>query len=89
MTRLYLRVRGRVQGVGFRMFVLENARRLGLAGWVRNRTDGSVEMEVQGRNEDLARFKNMIKTGHPFARVDSMEEKDLKPVTEAAPFEIR
>jgi len=71
------------------MFVLENARRLGLAGWVRNLPDGGVEMEVQGGSELLIRFKDMIKTGHPFARVKSMEEKELGPAQETTPFEIR
>jgi len=71
------------------MFVLENARRLGLAGWVRNLPDGSVEMEVQGESEPLIRFKDMIKTGHPFARVKSMEEKNVAPERETTPFEIR
>jgi acylphosphatase len=43
-----LRIRGHVQGVGFRMYVVRKAREQGLSGWVRNRTDGSVEAEVQG-----------------------------------------
>lgn len=43
-----LRIRGQVQGVGFRMYVTRKARQLGLSGWVRNRLDGSVEAEVQG-----------------------------------------
>ena len=71
------------------MFVLENARRLGLAGWVRNLPDGSVEMEVQGESEPLIRFKDMMKTGHPFARVKSMDEKKLALGQETTPFEIR
>ena len=43
-----LRISGQVQGVGFRMYMVRKARELGLAGWVRNRLDGSVEAEVQG-----------------------------------------
>ncbi|MGQ0752799.1 MAG: acylphosphatase [Betaproteobacteria bacterium] len=43
-----LRISGHVQGVGFRMYVARKARELGLAGWVRNRRDGSVEAEIQG-----------------------------------------
>jgi acylphosphatase len=54
--RLRATVRGRVQGVGFRWFVQENARHLELSGWVRNATDGSVELEVEGNEAAIARF---------------------------------
>lgn len=43
-----LRITGRVQGVGFRMYMVRKGRELGLTGWVRNRLDGSLEAEVQG-----------------------------------------
>ena len=47
-TRIHLRIRGKVQGVGFRWFVREQARRCDLAGWVRNNPDGSVELAARG-----------------------------------------
>ena len=47
-ARYSITVRGRVQGVGYRFFVREQARALGLTGWVRNEVDGCVSMEVQG-----------------------------------------
>ena len=50
MTR-HLSIRGRVQGVGFRFFVQRNAEKHGITGWVRNRTDGSVEAMLQGPEE--------------------------------------
>jgi acylphosphatase len=48
MTRLYAVIEGYVQGVGFRAFVQDQAIRLGLSGWVRNRWDGSVEVVAEG-----------------------------------------
>jgi hypothetical protein len=48
MHRLHAVVHGRVQGVGFRYFVMREARALGLSGWVRNQADGSVEVEAEG-----------------------------------------
>lgn len=65
-------VRGRVQGVGFRWFARERARRLGLAGWVRNREDGSVEAAVSGRDEDVKAFLAMLAAGPSGARVDDV-----------------
>lgn len=63
-------VTGRVQGVGFRAFVLQQAAELGLAGWVRNRPDGAVEAEAVGRETQLAQFVEALKAGPRFARVE-------------------
>lgn len=73
-TRIHLRIRGKVQGVGFRWFVREQARRCGLAGWVRNNLDGSVELEVGGEEECLARFRAAVEVGPPNSRVEHIEE---------------
>ncbi len=51
--RLRVRINGRVQGVGFRHFVMTRARELELNGWVRNARDGAVVVEAEGRREDL------------------------------------
>ena len=56
-SRLHARVIGRVQGVGFRYFVMSAATELGLVGWVRNRRDGSVEVLAEG---DVDQLKNLI-----------------------------
>lgn len=67
--RVRLEVTGRVQGVGFRWFTREKARRWGLAGWVRNRPDGSVEILAEGGREALEGFIEMIQSGPPGSSV--------------------
>ena len=67
------RVRGRVQGVSFRASLAEEARRLGLAGWVRNRRDGSVEFVAGGRSADVEALLAWARRGPPAARVDELE----------------
>ena len=52
-VRKHIYFYGRVQGVGFRYYAVQKAGQLGLAGWVRNRYDGSVEMEVEGAKTDI------------------------------------
>ena len=64
------RIQGRVQGVGFRAFVCDRARELGLRGWVRNRADGSVEAAAAGPEAALDRLGPLLLQGPPRARVD-------------------
>lgn len=72
--RVRLLVSGRVQGVGFRWFVREAARRYRLPGWVRNRTDGAVEIEVSGDDGAYREFLDTVREGPPGARVDDVQE---------------
>lgn len=74
-----LSVVGRVQGVGFRMFVAETARTEGLQGWVRNLPDGGVEIVAEGDAEALARFEWRVWQGPPGAHVDDVETEDVLP----------
>ena len=69
MPRLQLEVTGVVQGVGFRWFTREAARRLGLAGWVRNKANGSVEILVDGSEALLERFIDEVSRGPEGAAV--------------------
>jgi len=69
----HLRITGRVQGVGFRWFVRERADALGLAGWVKNRSDGSVELLVSGDALASEQFLAAVRRGPPHARVDAIE----------------
>ena len=64
-----VRVEGRVQGVGFREACVDRARSLQLAGWVRNRLDGSVETLLQGSPDALTRMQAWLERGPPAACV--------------------
>lgn len=88
LTRLQLIVSGHVQGIGYRWFVREQASQLGLTGWVRNRADGTVEIEAEGEGEALIEFAGILKTRHPYARVDDIRKKAL-PAQNSTAFEIR
>jgi acylphosphatase len=78
LARRYV-IGGRVQGVGFRFFTEAAARRDGIHGWVRNRPDGSVEIEVEGEAEAIERFERHVRHGPPGARVESVEVDEQVP----------
>ncbi len=77
-ARNYL-VSGRVQGVCYRMATVEQARRLGLTGWVRNLADGRVEVYACGSRAALDTLQAWLHQGPPMARVDSVGVSDSKP----------
>ena len=68
-----LRIEGRVQGVGYRVFVERNAIALGLDGWVRNRRDGGVEAVVSGSIDAVDELIARCRAGPPASRVDRVE----------------
>jgi acylphosphatase len=93
MSRVRVEVIGAVQGVGFRWFAREAARRLDLAGWVRNRDDGSVEITVEGDDAAVERFLTQVERGPRGARVDELRRHPLRHGVDAdatldRPFEI-
>ncbi len=71
-----LRIRGRVQGVGYRYWAVGQARALGLRGWVRNRRDGSVEVVATGAANALDMFIAACRRGPRAARVVSVDIED-------------
>jgi acylphosphatase len=81
-------VRGRVQGVGFRWFVEREAHIVGIAGWVRNNADGSVEILAQGTRDQLLGLRSRLREGPRAARVDAVEESEAKPAAGISSFRI-
>ena len=81
-------VRGRVQGVGFRWFVVREAHMLGIAGWVRNNHDGSVEVLAQGTRDQLSGLHGRLREGPRAARVDAVEVSDATPAQGLSSFRI-
>ncbi len=76
-----VRIYGKVQGVWFRAWTAREAQFLGLSGWVRNRSDGSVEAVFQGDGAVVAEMIARCRSGPPAARVDRIEESpELEPV---------
>ncbi len=76
--RVCIIVSGLVQGVGFRMFIERSARELGLCGWVRNRTDGTVEIDAEGSEEALVELINLAKKGPAHSRVTLMRQEEKR-----------
>jgi acylphosphatase len=81
-------VRGRVQGVGFRWFVEREAHLLGVHGWVRNRSDGTVEVLAMGTREQLAGLRSRLQAGPRASRVDQVEESEARPQPGLKTFRI-
>ena len=71
--RLHALITGMVQGVGFRFFVLRSAEELGLAGWVRNRWDGRVEVAAEGPHDALNKLLLKLRRGPMSAQVENVE----------------
>lgn len=72
------KISGKVQGVGFRFFVLTCAEALKIGGWVRNASDGTVEAYAEGTEDQLAEFEFDLSRGPRFARVENVEKSDAE-----------
>lgn len=83
------RAEGRVQGVGFRAFVQSSAKALNITGWVKNMSDGSVTMELQGEDQIIEQLIEKIKQGRRRIKVTSFEISDLPFVEGEKGFAIR
>ena len=78
VIRVHAMVTGMVQGVGFRYFVVTKVRAVGgISGWVRNRFDGSVEVEAQGRRGAVAQLVSALKTGPRWSRVEHVAVDEI------------
>jgi acylphosphatase len=82
------RIRGRVQGVGYRYFAQQIALRLGVRGWVRNMANGDVEAHAEAEREVLERFRAELERGPSFSRVSEVIEEDALADGRSTSFEI-
>lgn len=86
-ARQYL-VSGRVQGVGFRYFAADAARREGLAGSARNLADGRVMVVAAGDDDSLERFERALRQGPSRARVEQVIVEETEPLAHQAGFDV-
>lgn len=89
MVSLRLQITGRVQGVGFRYAMREQAARRGVCGWVRNRRDGSVEALVQGESDAVQALLAWARGGPPGAQVTELRSAQADDEPALAAFELR
>jgi len=82
MIARIIRITGRVQGVMFRDWTVQAAQAIGVSGWVRNRTDGSVEVYAVGEPALIDRLVDRLREGSPASRVDRVDALDaqMQPV---------
>ncbi|HFQ82329.1 MAG TPA: acylphosphatase [Desulfobacterales bacterium] len=80
LIRIHAVISGRVQGVYFRASTVDEARKLGLCGWVRNRNDGKVETEIQGEETEVRRLLNWLHKGPPMSTVSGVISHSIAPV---------
>lgn len=85
----HYRIRGRVQGVGYRYFTQRTALRLGVRGWVRNRHDGAVEVHAEATGDVLRSFRSELERGPAHSEVIEVIEEVREPTDRYTSFEIR
>ena len=89
IVRKHVRFTGRVQGVNFRYTSSNYAKKFGLTGWVRNDYDGSVELQVQGKEEVIYQLFNTMKNVSSYIVIDNIEQKTIPVVPDESDFTIR
>ena len=88
LERLHGLVKGDVQGVGFRFFLIRRAQALGLTGWVTNRDDGVVEFVAEGRRQDLDELERAAREGPRMASVTAVEVNWSEATGDLSRFDI-
>jgi acylphosphatase len=89
MRRVRAIISGRVQGVGYRAATATEARRLGITGWVKNRSDGAVELEAEGPEDKIAALLGWCEYGPPAAQVTKVATDDIKATGADREFAVR
>jgi acylphosphatase len=88
LKRLHLVVSGSVQSVGFRMFIYRKAQELQLCGWVKNRLDGTVEIDAQGTEKAIEELLNQAKKGPSRSNVTSIRKEEKEPDSSLDRFSV-
>jgi acylphosphatase len=88
-VRVHLLIAGRVQGVAFRAYTVDEARALGVCGWVRNLPDGRVEAEAEGEKRPVEALVAWCRHGPPAARVDGVQVDWVPFQGDLGPFTVR
>lgn len=89
MKALHLMIHGRVQGVWFRASTREQAERLGVSGWVRNKADGAVEVFTQGDDEAVSELVRWCRQGPPGAYVETVDVEEVEEAQGLRGFSVR
>lgn len=89
LARLHANIQGRVQGVGFRAFVVDRALTLGVKGWTRNRWDGSVEVMAEGERKALDQLLVSLRRGPTMSNVLQLDLEWSSPTGEFKSFYVR
>jgi acylphosphatase len=89
MRRVRAIVSGRVQGVGYRAATATEARRLGIHGWVKNRSDGAVELEAEGPDDKVGALVGWCEYGPPAAQVTKVAVEELAATGSDRDFSVR
>ncbi|MBX2866551.1 acylphosphatase [Candidatus Kaiserbacteria bacterium] len=87
-SEIQAKVSGKVQGVGYRDFVVGHAKEYGVFGWIRNNADGTVELLAQGEPDILKELVTHLNTGSSLAKVDSVAVDWKTPKKHFEDFEV-
>ena len=89
MIARYVKIKGRVQGVYYRMWLRSHAQPMNITGWVKNCSDGTVEALLQGSLQKINRLVELCREGSPSAHVIEIEEYDREVNSHFTSFEIK
>mgnify|MGYP005839882285 CR=1 FL=1 len=88
MKTIAITIKGKVQGVGFRYFVLRHATEIGVSGFVKNRLNGDVYIEASGTNNQLEQLILLCSQGPAYSNVESIQVIDIQPSFDKKEFRI-